>query len=408
MGCLDAEGRPGAARGVVPALAGSGPPPLLLLAALLALASGAWAFALACRAQPWLLLLAASWACFVLHCGVALAKGGLVGLVPGSAAAAELLRLPTFDLMHQAADLVKRYGSKWVRLILLTCVELDTKQRAEILAELDSEFRELVFQRPALEMLPGWARQLLLGPSPSKAPAAAPAAPVAPCSRPPMPRLSLSGEPALAAAKSCGSTGASSPPASHSGTPNGSPRLSGRGGNAALGRVEAEVAAQAESPAEQLAGLVRSSPASPAAGGSALQRVINEKVADVTVKAIWHGTNYQVTSTLPGVCQRVLEFLHSLRLVAAVARGPLQGAWLTGWLVVASVFRGMAPTSLQEQLFQQLCKDFRGLQPAPEAAAGAPQRQAPELGPAGGAAGAGAGVPQTAARRRILWRAAEA
>jgi len=68
-----------------------------------------------------------------------------------------------FELLHLANRLIILPLFDWLRLILLVGFELNEDDRKEILNEMNREFREDVFQRPALRALPICFQQVLLG-----------------------------------------------------------------------------------------------------------------------------------------------------------------------------------------------------------------------------------------------------
>mmetsp|Transcript_5861 Transcript_5861/g.12858 ORF Transcript_5861/g.12858 Transcript_5861/m.12858 type:complete len:338 (+) Transcript_5861:105-1118(+) len=147
---------------------------LLLASALFSFAGFCWIFVVLAWKYAWLLqflafattallLFASSAACFAafvvrmgLHC-----QDGLLHFMPAPVVA--LFDHSVFELLHLANRRIVLPLFDWLRLILLVGFELNEEDRRQILNEMNREFREDVFQRPALRVLPVVVQQVLLG-----------------------------------------------------------------------------------------------------------------------------------------------------------------------------------------------------------------------------------------------------
>jgi len=290
---------------------------------------------------------------------------------------------PTHEALQVLWSMVAIQGCKWARLIMLACVDLNANQRSQILAELDADFRERAFRRPSAEMLPDWLRHVLLG-SGSDALQVEHGLLAA--------RVPVHGDPEGHEVATASIVDLFSRVATVGGkTPT---KVDGEN------RADLDPAPEAHedqrscsdaptaTSVDQLVSLIRelersggpfavsqgSLCAHTAAGGGgseALQRVFNQKVADIAVKAIFQGGQYQVTAAVPSMWGRILQLARPLRQVSRLADGPVSRLWSFGWALVAGCFRALAPMTLQEQLLLDLATDIsrRGVLASREAIA---------------------------------------
>lgn len=136
--------------------------PFLVASASFAGCGFAWVAMLLIQAYPWLLFFGASAWCLLLHAAFEVYRGGgALSLLPPRAQ--EAARRPIFEFLHTVvADMAHRWA-KWMRVVLLATVDLDDAHRVELFEELDEEFKSEIFQRPAVHLLPLWAQLMLLG-----------------------------------------------------------------------------------------------------------------------------------------------------------------------------------------------------------------------------------------------------
>lgn len=383
----------------------------LLAAAALCSAGAAWGAAAVLWSCPWLLLVLAGCSIAALHLSVCIFHGGLLTVVPEAFGLRRALRSPSHEVLRTVWDNLALEGCKWARLVMLACVELDDKQRAQIFAELDADFRERAFTRPSFEMLPSWVQSVLLGLHGELGEDAEGVSPLGGAgaeraasrlckqlSRRPVPERLPCANP--------DEGGIPSPPhessqASTTGTQAHTSSASSVDHLVAVLRGVERSAVAGRAPATSPGGAWRSAGGGPAGGHAALQRVFTEKVADVTVKAILQGGTYQVTSSVPSIWRRSVELVRSLRKVGSFADGPLSRMWTAAWVVVACVFRGLAPVMLQEQLLHELVDDFRVRAVGRGVADDAASQDSVRDGEVAGGAVDMAVVPEEGLRRRV-------
>ncbi|CAE8616902.1 unnamed protein product, partial [Polarella glacialis] len=100
--------------------------------------------------------------------------GGLLELMPSTVG--RLLNLSPFELLDVLNTTIVMPMYDCIRVFLLVAVDLEEQEREEILLEMSPQFRQNVFQRSVLQLLPRFLQGFLLGtrrspPSPEGAPA---------------------------------------------------------------------------------------------------------------------------------------------------------------------------------------------------------------------------------------------
>jgi hypothetical protein len=88
-------------------------------------------------------------------------EDGLLQLLPPSTST--ILNRTMFELLHLLNSTLVIPLCNWLRLILLVTADLRETEREHLLSEMDREFRQDAFRRPAYRMLPDVAQRILIG-----------------------------------------------------------------------------------------------------------------------------------------------------------------------------------------------------------------------------------------------------
>jgi len=399
------------------------PKPVLLGLTLVSAGSG-YALAELVRNNLWLVPVLMGLSIICLHGAIAFKRKGLLAFLPPSLEdpVVEAMAEPVAHLIHKKAAWIIYHGCKWARLIVLCSVELDARQRAEIMSELDREFRHQAFQESLLAMLPEALQLVLLGDG----------------------RRHLGLHPAILKSGHEGTGLASQGTANGAQTsytsPNGSPAqapaaspipprraakerdepgwetASVQSMMSALRSFEQAVEPILQDP-EHPAAKLRSSNSNSFGPGGALQRVLNEKMSDATLQAMLQGGLHQAHAAAPGLYGRACELAGALKRTYDSDRNPLYKMYLATWVTALTFFRVVAPRPLQEQLLSQLLSDFQpptalgigptsqakalnaASSPAPSATSSSPEKEQGKHTAAAAAAAAATAAPATAGQQ---------